>query len=378
MIDNETVAGGAVCRPRRRYRREQPRPMRLTNRDAAVVYRIFVSRFASAQSTYLFAREAAPDGGSDNWSKRLRALYDAGWLTRLYLPQSRYLAGSQWPIYCVETGVAALAAESRRRWADIDRATRTRYASVSSSTRDQLVALLTAEFGLSANEVLAGLRNATQHALKLYSGAPCHVPHYLLASSFCSMVWYAASCAGTPPAHIRPDGAMDLNQIAGGAAAYAVLPDMFFVVDQTAFCVEAETGSSSHSKIEGKIAKYLSLAATDIAGALSDELGQPVSDLRVVFHCATRSHMRLVAAAIASACPSGSSLFLVTDADTFHLDYSQLEFKRNLTLSTESDETLYAALAHLPYRALAMQVEGRDSRGAIVGYVPLLPRTTVS
>jgi hypothetical protein len=230
MIDNETVAAGTSCRPRRRYRREQPRTMRLTNRDAAVVYRIFVSRFASAQSTYLFAREAAPDGGSDNWSKRLRALYDAGWLTRLYLPQSRYLAGSQWPIYCVETGVAALAAESRRRWSDIDRATRARYASASSPIRDQIVALLTTEFGLSVDEVLAGLRNSTQHALKLYSGAPCHVPHYLLASSFCSMVWYAASRAGTPPAHIRPDGAMDLNQIAGGAAAFAVLPDMFFVV----------------------------------------------------------------------------------------------------------------------------------------------------
>jgi hypothetical protein len=88
--------------------------------------------------------------------------------------------------------------------------------------------------------------------------------------------------------------------------------------------------------------------------------------------------MRLVAGAIASACPSGSSLFLITDADTFHLDYSQLEFKRNLTLSTESDETLYAVLAHLPYRALAMQVEGRDARGAAIGFVPLLLSATVS
>jgi|ERR1051326_2288800 hypothetical protein len=111
--------------------------MALTDRDAAVLLRVFQCRVVPAQATYLFARAHDPASGGDSWSKRLRLLYDAGWLSRFYLPQSRYLAGAPWPVYCVETGVAARAAELGRPWRTLDRATRTRLAASSAGTRNR-------------------------------------------------------------------------------------------------------------------------------------------------------------------------------------------------------------------------------------------------
>lgn len=347
--------------------------MKLTARDAAVVYRVFVSRFATAQATFLYAREAAPEGGSDNWSKRLRALYDEGWLTRLYLPQSRYLAPSQWPIYCVESGVAARAAELRRPWSEIDRTTRAKLAAASAPMRDQIVRLLTTEFGLDADVVVAGLRSTTQHALKLYSGEACHVPHFLLASTFCSIIWHGAARAGFPAASILSDGAIDLNEVVGGALGSSIFPDVFFLLGETAMCIEAETGSSSRAKIEAKVHRYLAFAAQGAPALLATRLGTPVAELRVIFHCGTTAHRRMIADVIATACPYGTPLFLLTDADTFHLDYSHLDFKRNLQIDMgDSSNVLYDALASLVSRCVALQIEGRADRGAATGYVPIL------
>lgn len=374
MIESERAAAGQ-CRPRRRYRREHPRAMKLTARDAAVVHRVFLSRFSTAQATFLYAREAAPDGGSDNWSKRLRALYDGGWLTRLYLPQSRYLAPSQWPIYCVESGVAARAAELRRPWSEIDRSTRAKLAAASAPMRDQVIRLLTTEFGIDADAAAAGLRATTQHALKLYSGEACHVPHFLLASTFCSIIWHGAARAGLPVSCILSDGAIDMNEVAAGALGSSVFPDFFFLLGDSAVCVEAETGSSSRAKIEAKVNRYLALAAHGTSSLLTRWLGRSVTQLRVVFHCGTRSHLRMIADVIATACPYGTSFFLLTDADTFHLEYSHLEFKRNLQVDTaDSTSPLYDALASLALRCVAVQVEGRTDRGAATGYVPVVGR----
>ncbi|HEY0157823.1 MAG TPA: hypothetical protein VGF28_11105 [Thermoanaerobaculia bacterium] len=347
--------------------------MKLTARDAAVVHRVFLSRFSTAQATFLYAREAAPAGGSDNWSKRLRALYDEGWLTRLYLPQSRYLAPSQWPIYCVESGVAARAAELRRPWSEIDRATRAKLAAGSAPMRDQIIRLLITEFGLDADAAAAGLRSTTQHALKLYSGEACHVPHFLLASTFCSIVWHGTARAGVPVSGILSDGGIDLNEVAAGALGSSVFPDLFFLVGETAMCVEAETGSSSRAKIEAKVHRYLALGEQRAASLLAAWLCRPVADLRVIFHCGTSAHRRMIADVIATACPYGTSLFLLTDADTFHLDYSHLDFKRNLPIDmADSSSGLYDALASLVLRCVATQVEGRSDRGAATGYVPIL------
>jgi hypothetical protein len=347
--------------------------MRLTARDAAVIHRIFLSRFSPAQATFMYAREAAPEGGSDNWSKRLRALYDAGWLTRLYLPQSRYLAPEQWPIYCVESGVAARAAELRRPWSEIDRATRAKLVAASVPARDQIMRLLTSEFGLDPDVVAAGLRAVTQHALKLYSGEACHVPHFLLASTFCSIVWHGAARAGLPILSILPDGAIDLNDVASGALGASVLPDVFFVVGDAAMCVEAETGSSSRAKIEAKVNRYLDFAGRGGNALLASWTGRPIEHLRVVFHCGGPAHRRMIADVIATACPYGTSVFLLTDAETFHLDYSHLEFKRNLPIDPDDPSSrLYDALASLVRRSVAVQVEGRTEHGATIGYVPIL------
>ena len=360
------------CRPRRRFRRERPRPMTLTRRDAAVVHRVFLSRFCTAQSTFLFAREAEPKGGGDNWSKRLRALYDAGWITRLYLPQSRYVGGSQWPVYCVETGVAAQASELRKPWSHIERSERARIATASAPMRQQLVHLLTSQFGLPEEDVTAGLRAATQHALKLYSGESCHVPHLVLASTFCSIVWHGLARAGASVGTVRPDGAMDLNELADGALESALLPDTFFVAGDTAFCLEAETGTSSRAKIQAKVGRYIAFGRHGGVSRCSAHLGRAIKRLRVIFHCATAAHLQMVAGVIAEQEPSGTPLFLLSNAATFHLDYSQLHFRRNLRVeSADRPLRLYDALSELVSCAVLAQVEGRRAQRPVLGYVAL-------
>src|SRR5215203_1479232 len=133
-------ADAAQCRPRRRrHLRAAPRPLQITARDAFVVHRVFLFRLCSSQATYVFARTADPEGGGDNWSRRLRVLYDGGFLTRLYLPQSRYLGGSQWPVYCVESGIVAAAAELRQPWRSIDRKTRQRLLARTAGTRERVL-----------------------------------------------------------------------------------------------------------------------------------------------------------------------------------------------------------------------------------------------
>lgn len=346
--------------------------MALTQRDAAVIHRVFLSRFCAAQSTFLFAREAQPEGGGDNWSKRLRALYDAGWITRLYLPQSRYLGGSQWPVYCVETGVAARAAELRKPWSQIEKSERARIAAASAPMRQQLIHLLTSHFGLPEEDVTAGLRAGTQHALKLYSGESCHVPHLVLASTFCSIAWHGLARAGASVQCVRPDGAIDLNALAHGALGSALVPDTFFVSGDTAFCLEAETGTSSRAKIQAKVQRYAMFARTGGNSRCSAHLGREIKRLRIIFHCATASHLQMVASVIAEQEPAGTPLFLLSDAATFHLDYSQLHFRRNLPVeSADRPMRLYDALSALVSRAVLAQVEGRNAQRPSLGYVAL-------
>jgi hypothetical protein len=373
---SEAMAADATlcpaCRPRRRFQREQPRPMALTARDAAVIHRIYLTGFCLAQSTFLFAREADPAGGGDNWSKRLRALYDAGWITRLYLPQSRYLVGSQWPIYCVETGVAAQAAALRKPWATIDRAARARLSADAAPLRAQVSRLLTSDAALSEQEVSAGLRARTQHALKLCSGQPCHVPHILLASTFAAIAWYGLARAGSPVRTIRPDGSLDLNLFADGALGSAVLPDVSFIAKRTLFCVEAETGTSSRTKIQAKVRRYLSFARGAGLARYAASGEMELARMRVIFHCGTAAHLRMIAAIIAAEAPQGTPLFLLSDAATFHLDFSQLHFKRDLPVTDWPDAPgLYDALASLTRRALFAQVEGIRNQRPELGYVAL-------
>jgi hypothetical protein len=373
MTQSHALCAAPPCTTRRRrYRREQPRPMALTARDAAVIQRIHVTGFSPAQATFLYAREADPSGGGDNWSKRLRALYDAGWITRLYLPQSRYLAGSQWPVYCVETGVAAQAASLRVAWPQVSREERARLTAAAAPVRAQLTRLLTAQLGMPEEQVVSALRTTTQHALKLYSGLPCHVPHQLLATTFSAIAWYGLAAFGAAPHHIQPDGALDLNAAAHGSLGNPLLPDLSFIAGRTLFCIEAETGTSSRAKIQAKVRRYLDFAASAGLRSISATANIAVARLRVVFHCATVTHLRMVASIIAAAAPQGSPLFLLSDASTFHLEYPQLHFRRNLPISDEADAPrLYDALASLATRAVMAQVEGVGAGSGQLGYIAL-------
>jgi hypothetical protein len=337
--------------------------MALTARDAAVILRVFQCRAVPAQATYLFARAFDRDGGGDNWSKRLRLLYDAGWLSRFYVPQSQYLAGSPWPVYCVESGVASRAAELGRPWRLIDRPARARLAALSGGTRDQVLQLLTGRHGLDPEVVTASLRASTDLALKLYSGEPCHIQHVLLTATINALLWHGLDA---PPTCVAPDGARDLSEPGGDP----LLPDTFFVVGETAVCVEAETGASNRAKIRAKIARYLGVRAR--LDALASELDTPIQRLRVLFHCATPGHKRMVAALIAEQAPEGTAVFLLSDSTHLHLDFPQVYFRRNTPVAFEDgggETPFYDALASLTRRALFAQVEGAEGAGARLGFV---------
>jgi hypothetical protein len=178
----EVAARPRVCASRRRrHVRHAPRPLQVTERDARVIHRVFVSRLCLSQATFVFARTAAPDGGSDHWSRRLRLLYDAGFLTRLYLPTSRYLGGSQWPVYTVEPGIAAAAAAGGVPWRAVARTTKKALVARASAMRETLVELITTTSELAPEVVEAGLRANVDLALRLYSGERAHIQHALLA-----------------------------------------------------------------------------------------------------------------------------------------------------------------------------------------------------
>jgi hypothetical protein len=341
--------------------------MALTDRDVAVISKVLLTRLASSQATFLFARAFDPQG-SDHWAKRLRVLYDAGWLSRFYLPQSRYLGGSPWPVYCVETGVAARAAALRTPWRALDRRVRVRLATESAAMRDRLLQLLTTSCGLAGDTARVLLRASTDLALKLYSGEPCQAQHTLLASSFAARMWHALATIGHAPADLRAVGSIDVHAAAGGERDIQILPDLFFLVGTTAVCVEAETGTSSRAKIVAKVERYLALRAPDRLAALAAFLGAPVAQLRVFFHCATPAHQRLIATVIAELAPGGTSLFLLSDAQTLHVDYRYEYFRRNHPIE---GVPFYDALAGISERATFAQVEGADGRAAMLGYVSL-------
>jgi hypothetical protein len=337
--------------------------MALTERDAAVILRVFQCRAVPAQATYLFARAFDRAGGGDNWSKRLRLLYDAGWLSRFYLPQSQYIAGSQWPVYFVESGVAAQAAELRRPWRAIDRPTRARLAAASSGARDQVFRLLTGRFGLDAEIVVGGLRASTDLALKLYSGDPCQIQHVLLNSTLLSILWYGLD---EEPTCVRPDGSCDLSEPGG----VPLLPDTFFSCGQTAICIEAETGASNRAKIRAKITRYLDLRTR--LDALSARLAMPFDRLRVLFHCATPGHKRMIANLIAEQAPRGTGVFLLSDSTSLHLNFPQPYFRRNTALPVQEgggEVAFYEVLYQLTRRAIFAQVEGSNGNDALLGYL---------
>jgi hypothetical protein len=337
--------------------------MALTERDAAVILRVFQCRAVPAQATFLFAHAFDPSGGGDNWSKRLRMLYDAGWLSRFYLPQSQYLAGSQWPIYVVETGVAARASELRRAWRGIDRPTRARLTAASASSRDQLLRLLTSRHQLEPGVVAGALRASTDLALKLYSGEPCHIQHVLLCATMSAILWHGLDA---PPTFIASDGTLDLSD----AGADPLLPDMFFVTRGAAVCIEAETGASSRAKIREKLTRYR--AVRERLGALNARLGIAIDRIRVIFHCATVGHKNMVANLIAEQAPCGTAQFLLSDSTSLHLDFPQLYYRRNTPIAFGNDDAkipFYEALKSLTRRAVFAQVEGSEGGAAVVGFV---------
>lgn len=343
--------------------------MALTDRDAEVILRIFQCRLVPAQATFLFARAFDPMSGGDHWSRRLRVLYDAGWISRFYVPQSRYVSGSQWPVYAVESGVAARASELRQPWRNIDRATRARLYSASAGTRQRIVQMLAERSSVGVDEIHAGLRATTDLALKLYSGDPCHATHTLLAATLNAILWHGLRTAGLRIDTILGDGSVDLADLTDGAISDSLFPDTLFVVKNTLVCVEAETGTTNRTKLREKITRYV--AVRSALRTVAARLGYSLKRMRVVFHCASTRHKQLVANLVADEVSGACGMFLFSEKEHLHLEFPQIYFRRNLPLDGEAGDGagFYDALASLTRRAIFAQVEGRQGTAARLGFV---------
>lgn len=369
-----TSAETATQRARRSRFHRRPRHACLTPRDAYVLKHVFLMRFCPAQATYLFALAAG--GAGSSWAKRLRVLFDAGWLTRLYLPPSVYVAGARWPVYLVESGAAARAIHGALPEA------------ADPEPQRHAIVRLMEEQGISPEAIQLILRGNTDQALKVVAGEPSQVRHSLLGATLTSIALFGAVRAGLSAEHLRADGTFNLSfthrKRGPGEQPEEFLPiepDGFFAVDGTGYIVEAETGTSSRAKVDDKVRRYRLLLEDLGPAGVSRLLGIPrLRDIRIVFHAATESHVRRIASSIAAAFPTGTAAFLVTAADVFHLDYPHEAFRRNTVVAeAEQPVRLYEHLASLTLEPNAAQIEGRDSEGLpLIGYVPLFERGAAS
>jgi hypothetical protein len=283
-----------------------------------------------------------------------------------------YVAGARWPIYLVESGAAARA---------IGGATCNE---PPGEPQRQAIIRVLEEQGIAPEAIQLVLRGNTDQALKVITGEPSQVRHSLLGATLTSIALFGAARAGLAAEHLRADGTVDLSftrrKKGPGEPADELLPiepDGFFAVGGIGYILEAETGSSSRAKVDDKVRRYRLLLAEHGAAGVARMLGiPPLRAVRIVFHAATEAHVRRIASSIAAAFPSGTSAFLITAADVFHLDYPHEAFRTDGIIA-DGDAAqplqLYAHLASLALEPNAAQIEGTDSGGVPkIGYVPLL------
>lgn len=366
----------------RYYRDPAARVITITDRDVDLFCDLLLLRFVTTPATYLlWVREEGHanvrrTSGAYNWPHRLRDLFDNRYLSRFVLSRSAYMPGRDFPVYCLEEGVATAVAEAKRQRHTITDAEWDGFMKATSPQRERLVSML-ATRGFDTDRIRKILEKNTEVALKVVMNEGSQVLHLALAGTFMALLVAAARAKGITPDAWLPDSMADISFMKGKTEV-PLKPDALIVLDGAAIAVEAETGFSSRAKVAEKVARYGSLMAERGLAVVAEATGlSVVKSLRVVFHCQTKKHADMVCEEIRKAFPNGTGLFLVSTADDLHLNYSYAELVAGKTADIPD---LYGCLRSLVTTPLFAQVEGTETvtvdrtkfSKPKVGYVALL------
>jgi hypothetical protein len=295
-------------------------PLILQDRDLIVLRDLFYYRYASTPALFLSAKWAGKGAGMQHFAKRLTHLWRAGYIKRFTVRQSFYLRGSEPFVYTIGSGKASAAARTGLRPSDISPERWRDVLAEAAPARDRVRYALGC-IGIAATEIERVMHNNTELALKHYAGESSGVRHRVLAADFLSRFWFEARMRGEAVEDIEPDGVADLSfrepdlrryrDLVTSAGVVPIKPDCVFRVGDVAYALEAETGSSSISKISMKVRRYARLLS--IRGSThGPRPAMRVCDtFRVLLHCSTRSFQTLVDDAIAHTA-SDRRLFLTS------------------------------------------------------------------
>jgi hypothetical protein len=158
------------------------------------------------------------------------------------------------------------------------------------------------------------LHNNTEAAMRFIAGDTSGVKHHALAAEALSAIWFRARMEGREIEDIQPDGVADLScrepaphrhrELVTVAGVVPIRPDCLFKIAGVRYALEVETGTSSAAKVRMKACRY---------ARLIESSGAP---LRVLIHCSSNSHARLVTAAFRSSIPpSVAASFVVLSSE---------------------------------------------------------------
>ena len=310
-----------------------------------------------------------------NHRRRMATLSAHGLLSR-FPDRFGMVVGSRASVYVVESGIAAAAAATRRHYADLPSEQWTALRSSAAARREWLVDLLV-DRGHAAASVRARLDLMSTVALRFYAGESS-LRHRTLASIAASILWLGARASGRLVHGVLPDGAAEL--IAHASSRAVVKPDLVFGIDDTAIVLEAETGTASKSKVASKLAQYETLlAAGDLGEQLARLTGHAFTRLRILVHCASDAHARLVATAASARSAQlravlritgPADLSLATAEDT---DLAAEDVVRNRSLPSGQD--LFGFLASRLDAPIYAAVQG-GATSVRLTCTPLLGETT--
>jgi len=272
-------------------------PLILQDRDLAVLLDLYYYRHASTPALFLSAKWIGRGAGMQHFAKRLTHLWRAGYVERFTGRQSLYLHGSEPFVYTIGSGKASAAARTGLRPSDISPERWRDVLAEAAPARDRVRYALGC-VGIAPGEIERVMHNNSELALKHYAGESSGVRHRVLAADFLSRFWFHARMRGDAVEDIQPDGVADLSfrepdlrryrDLTTANGIVPIKPDCVFRIAGTRYALEAETGTSSIAKLRMKARRYSRLV----------ERG--VSNLRILFHCASESHARILADAIAS------------------------------------------------------------------------------
>lgn len=272
-------------------------------------------------------------------NRRLRNLYDAGLVDRVYLPAVyAFSTGGRESVWYIGTGAVDLLTERRHELQIRTPLERRQYIDdeilpACRDLRDWKARVLEGVLAQPKKEVARLLQQNEALAIKVATGQQSEIAHFLLTSEILSMILLATERRGISVTDVRTDSSVS-HQVHDSQDTfkyrtwavlkktkstityhYPIEPDVLLVVEKngerTALWLEAETGSNPRTKIEKKVAYYLAANATGhLDTILADEGIAPVKSHRVVLITRNFAHCNMAVSTLPDVERSGSGLFL--------------------------------------------------------------------